>query len=188
MRELDINQTWVKEKARRAPERLLEDLEESKEALLRKQRLLQTELEETQQTLQEQQRERQHQPEQAAATLAANLYSVSGAAMSVYFSSFFFCLQAEAKCLATQRQNSELASRVEELEENLEDMSTRHRRSVIGASASSPSLSAYVEELSQATEERNSLRQEVADLQERLKAAANERAGVSISILVLYIF
>ncbi|KAL7065163.1 hypothetical protein AAHC03_04571 [Spirometra sp. Aus1] len=93
---------------------------------------------------------------------------------------------AEARCLATQRQNSELASRVEELEENLEDMAARQRRSVIGASASSPALSAYVEELSQATEERNNLRQEVADLQERLKAAANERAG-AMDVEIIYL-
>uniref|UniRef100_A0A0X3NLF0 Uncharacterized protein n=1 Tax=Schistocephalus solidus TaxID=70667 RepID=A0A0X3NLF0_SCHSO len=93
---------------------------------------------------------------------------------------------AEARCLATQRQNSELASRVEELEENLEDMASRQRRSVIGASASSPALSAYVEELSQATEERNSLRQEVADLQERLKSAANERAG-AMDVEIIYL-
>ncbi|BHF63640.1 hypothetical protein SprV_0200663400 [Sparganum proliferum] len=93
---------------------------------------------------------------------------------------------AEARCLATQRQNSELASRVEELEENLEDMAARQRRSVIGASASSPALSVYVEELSQATEERNNLRQEVADLQERLKTAANERAG-AMDVEIIYL-
>ncbi|VDO03874.1 unnamed protein product [Rodentolepis nana] len=130
----------------------LEEMEESKELLLRKQRTLTTDLEECQQQLNQEQRERR---------------------------------VAELRCQTAQRENTDLQCRVEELEEELEENSRRQRRAAISStSASSPSVNSYANELYQLIDERNSMREEIANLQERLTTANAEKAGAADMELV----
>nr|CDS31290.2 myosin xviiia [Hymenolepis microstoma] len=130
----------------------LEEMEESKELLLRKQRTLTTDLEECQQQLNQEQRERR---------------------------------VAELRCQTAQRENTDLQCRVEELEEELEENSRRQRRAAISnTSASSPSINSYANELYQLIDERNSMREEIANLQERLTTANAEKAGAADMELV----
>ncbi|KAM7537030.1 hypothetical protein Aperf_G00000067063 [Anoplocephala perfoliata] len=133
----------------------LEEMEEAKEVLLRKQRALTADLEECQQQLNQEQRDRR---------------------------------AAEFRCQIAQRENTDLQCRVEELEEELEESSRRQRRNVLststGPAASSPSFNPYANELNQLIEERNTMRDEIANLQERLTTATAEKTGVANMELV----
>ncbi|KAM3172569.1 hypothetical protein ACTXT7_014260 [Hymenolepis weldensis] len=125
----------------------LEEMEESKELLLRKQRTLTADLEEYQQQLNQEQRDRR---------------------------------AAELRCQTAQLENNNLQCRIEELEEELEESNRRQRRTTISStSVSSPGFNSYANELSQLIDERNSMREEIGNLQERLAAANAEKVGAA---------
>ncbi|VDL31634.1 unnamed protein product [Hymenolepis diminuta] len=129
-----------------------EEMEESKELLLRKQRTLTADLEEYQQQLNQEQRDRR---------------------------------AAELRCQTAQLENTNLQCRVEELEEELEESNRRQRRTAISStSALSPGFNSYANELSQLIDERNSMREEIGNLQERLAAANAEKVGAADMELV----
>ncbi len=79
--------------------------------------------------------------------------------------------------LATQRQNVELATRVEELEDNLEEATRKQHRTAVQVSNTS-TLSLYADELAQVTEERNELRDEVSELKDKMAELQNEHTKV----------
>ena len=83
-----------------------------------------------------------------------------------------------------QRQNSDLQCRIEELEEELDEIKRKQRRSVLTTSTPQ-NFNTYAGEMNQLIEERNAMREEIANLQERLVEANTEKTGVSLVVLML---
>lgn len=89
--------------------------------------------------------------------------------------------KVELRHQTVNRQNVELQSRIEELEENLEEANIKNQRSALNLSTqsiTSPGFSSYADELTQLINERNLMRDEISDLQARIATAASEKSGV----------
>lgn len=99
-----------------------------------------------------------------------------------------FVFKAEFRCQIAQREKTDLQCRVEELEEELEESNRRQRRhglSALNATASSSGFIPYANEMNQLIEERNTMREEIAHLQERLTTATTEKTGVGSNCIAM---